>query len=61
MIEGGAETLNYWLKANLWDEARVFHAPISLDAGISAPTIDQKELRQEIIGNDTLYFYSNNH
>jgi len=39
MIEGGALTLNLFITAGLWDEARIFHSSRSLGAGIAAPII----------------------
>ena len=59
IIEGGANTIDYWIKANLWDEARVFLSSLAFGAGIKAPTIHRNSLRQEMVGQDTLFFYSN--
>lgn len=59
LIEGGAQTLNYWINSNLWDEARVFEAPLILHSGIKAPTLDRAASSQEIIDEDKLIIYSN--
>jgi diaminohydroxyphosphoribosylaminopyrimidine deaminase/5-amino-6-(5-phosphoribosylamino)uracil reductase len=40
IIEGGAYTLNTFIEAGLWDEARVFTGPATLTKGIKAPTIN---------------------
>jgi diaminohydroxyphosphoribosylaminopyrimidine deaminase/5-amino-6-(5-phosphoribosylamino)uracil reductase len=37
MIEGGAETLNAFIREGLWDEARIFHSQTALQTGVSAP------------------------
>lgn len=39
IIEGGAATLAAVIRLGLWDEARVFYAPIVLRDGLSAPQI----------------------
>ncbi len=62
IIEGGAKTLTAFIQSNLWDEARVFTANLTLDSGIAAPSLPQEAIavdRQEII-NDTLTYYQNN-
>ncbi len=39
IVEGGAKTLQGFIDQNLWDEARVFTAPVLLHEGIAAPTL----------------------
>ena len=39
IVEGGKKTLEAFIKFELWDEARIFTAPISLHQGIAAPHI----------------------
>jgi len=39
IIEGGAHTLNSFIDAGLWDEARIFTGPGNLGSGIKAPAI----------------------
>jgi diaminohydroxyphosphoribosylaminopyrimidine deaminase/5-amino-6-(5-phosphoribosylamino)uracil reductase len=39
MVEGGAQLLQHFIDANLWDEARIEIAPINLGEGVSAPKI----------------------
>jgi diaminohydroxyphosphoribosylaminopyrimidine deaminase / 5-amino-6-(5-phosphoribosylamino)uracil reductase len=39
IIEGGTITLETFIKANLWDEARVFKSKIELKNGVKAPSL----------------------
>lgn len=39
IIEGGGQLLNSFIKANLWDEARIFVSPQRFEQGVSAPII----------------------
>lgn len=39
LVEGGAETLNHFIAAGLWDEARIFTAPMHFRSGVKAPII----------------------
>lgn len=59
MIEGGAATLNHWIKSQLWDEVRVFKSLTLLNGGISAPLLNSPSLGQEAVGPDFLEFYRN--
>ena len=58
-IEGGANTLNYFIKNNLWDEARVFESDVEFTTGIAAPCISTTPVSQNQISNDTLTIYYN--
>lgn len=40
IIEGGAHTLNSFIEAGVWDEARVFTGEVTLTSGIKAPKIN---------------------
>lgn len=58
IIEGGAKTLQTFIDANLWDEARVFTAPISIKEGVSAPILGSKARVTKQVDKDQLsYFY----
>lgn len=60
IIEGGSKTLQTFIDANLWDEARVFTGNIHFESGVKAPKLSgnlQSELK---IVNDTLKIYTNN-
>jgi len=59
IIEGGAKTLQAFINANLWDEARVFSGSINFKEGIRAPNFNGKLLSEQSINNDTLKFYIN--
>ncbi|TZF84564.1 bifunctional diaminohydroxyphosphoribosylaminopyrimidine deaminase/5-amino-6-(5-phosphoribosylamino)uracil reductase RibD [Pedobacter sp. BS3] len=54
IIEGGAQTLNLFIKSGLWDEARMFVSPVSWQSGIPAPQINGQLTAQETIGQDLL-------
>ncbi len=59
IIEGGAATLTSFIKADLWDEARIFKGPNSFRIGLKAPEIKGKEISQTQIGRDTLSILRN--
>ena len=61
IIEGGAKTLELFINANLWDEARVFSGSDNWETGIPAPHISGKLLTEQQIGSDILRIYINNH
>lgn len=44
MVEGGAETINAFVEARLWDEARVERSPMLLHDGVAAPALPEGEL-----------------
>lgn len=54
IIEGGAFTLNSFIEAGLWDEARIFTGEIELKNGIKAPKIDGNAIDEILLGNDRL-------
>ena len=57
IVEGGSETLQQFIDANVWDEARVFVSDKSFVKGIAAPSIHGSLLREENSMNDVLRFY----
>jgi diaminohydroxyphosphoribosylaminopyrimidine deaminase / 5-amino-6-(5-phosphoribosylamino)uracil reductase len=60
IIEGGAEILNTFIAAGLWDEARVFVSPgVVVEAGTAAPEIHGKVIHTENIAEDILKIYRN--
>lgn len=59
IVEGGAKTLNLFLKAGLWDEARVFTGPENWNSGIPAPIISHKPDEEQTIGPDVLNVWYN--
>lgn len=54
IIEGGAYTLNTFIEAGLWDEARIFTGNINLNKGIKAPAISGLLTGRYSSGCDTL-------
>lgn len=59
IIEGGAFTINQFIQQNLWDEARVFTAPLALNEGIPSPSLPCSAFKKENIGKDILNIYFN--
>jgi diaminohydroxyphosphoribosylaminopyrimidine deaminase/5-amino-6-(5-phosphoribosylamino)uracil reductase len=59
-IEGGSATIQKFIDAELWDEARVFTAPQAFGAGIKAPVINAMPSHQTDIFGDRLHHYFNN-
>lgn len=57
IVEGGAKTLESFIAANLWDEARVFYAPVSFGTGIKAPVSGGELIGKEEIFEDILMTY----
>lgn len=57
LIEGGSHVLQQFLAAGLWDEARVFTAPITFEHGIAAPTFTQVPAESYAVGEDQLDLY----
>jgi diaminohydroxyphosphoribosylaminopyrimidine deaminase / 5-amino-6-(5-phosphoribosylamino)uracil reductase len=54
IIEGGAQILNLFIAANLWDEARIFTSKTSWEYGIKAPEIKGEVIEEMMIGADKL-------
>lgn len=59
IIEGGANILNQFIQANLWDEARVFTSASSWPDGIASPQINGIITQQHNIEKDKLTIYQN--
>ena len=54
IVEGGAQTLKFFIDNNLWDEARIFTSPRNYHRGIQAPSIKGSSKVSEDIFGDTL-------
>ena len=54
IIEGGSKTLQSFIIANMWDEARIFTANKTLVDGVKAPTIAGEIISVKEIGGDDL-------
>lgn len=59
IIEGGRQTLQTFIEANIWDEARVFRGEIYFKSGTKAPTISRENSKKEQILNDELLTFFN--
>ncbi|MFT4832131.1 MAG: diaminohydroxyphosphoribosylaminopyrimidine deaminase [Psychroserpens sp.] len=59
IIEGGSKTLQMFLDANLWDEARIFKGANHFTKGLSAPKIKKLPIENRTILTDTLTIFSN--
>ena len=53
-VEGGATTIDLFIKRGLWDEARIFQSPALFEKGILAPSIQGKLIDHFNIQSDTL-------
>lgn len=54
IVEGGAKTLQSFIDANLWDEARIFKGESVFKTGISAPVLNTTKQDVRFILKDTL-------
>lgn len=59
IIEGGSQTLQTFIDANLWDEARIFTGTIQFEKGTKAPDFSGKLIKEKKIENDLLSCYQN--
>ena len=59
IIEGGEQILSQFIKADLWDETRVFTSSITWDKGILSPISKGNILENFSIGDDQLVITSN--
>lgn len=57
IIEGGAKTLQLFIDANLWDEARIFKGNILFSEGVKAPVLQGQLMMTNYLENDTLLIY----
>ena len=62
IIEGGTKTLQAFINANLWDEARVFTGAVCLKEGVSPPQKTEHFLKtkSKAIQEDIVTVYKNN-
>lgn len=59
IIEGGQKTLQTFIDANFWDEARIFKGTDSFEKGCKAPSISGKILAHKNSLNDQLLILKN--
>ncbi|MGM1056818.1 MAG: bifunctional diaminohydroxyphosphoribosylaminopyrimidine deaminase/5-amino-6-(5-phosphoribosylamino)uracil reductase RibD [Bacteroidota bacterium] len=59
IIEGGGKTLQTFINAGLWDEARIFTGEALFPEGVKAPDFKGKLAREQNLGSDKLKIYIN--
>ena len=59
LVEGGTKTLQSFLDANCWDEARIFKSDILLQNGVKSPEIKIKKFEKHKILADELIIFTN--
>lgn len=57
LIEGGPATLNRFIQAGLWDEARVITGPGTLSKGLKAPTLPVQPGESYQLGRNLIEIY----
>lgn len=57
LIEGGQKTLDLFIQAGLWDEARVFTANRYWGKGIKAPILSATAIEEQKVDTDLLTIY----
>jgi len=60
MVEGGAMLLGSFIRAGLWDEARVIVSPMRMDDGVAAPVLPVTPMQQPS-GPDQIHYFRNEH
>jgi diaminohydroxyphosphoribosylaminopyrimidine deaminase/5-amino-6-(5-phosphoribosylamino)uracil reductase len=60
-IEGGAHTIQSFIDADLWDEARVFQSPRIFTAGIPSPTLGVPRITAMPSGKDRIEVFQHPH
>jgi diaminohydroxyphosphoribosylaminopyrimidine deaminase / 5-amino-6-(5-phosphoribosylamino)uracil reductase len=59
LIEGGAKTLETFIEAKLWDEARIFKSNIQFKQGVPAPFINGSFVKNEALIDNVLTYIEN--
>lgn len=59
IIEGGRQTLQTFIDANLWDEALIFKGNVSFTNGTSAPNLTGKLTEKQTVLDDELLIFRN--
>ncbi|WP_417608833.1 bifunctional diaminohydroxyphosphoribosylaminopyrimidine deaminase/5-amino-6-(5-phosphoribosylamino)uracil reductase RibD [Owenweeksia hongkongensis] len=57
LVEGGAHTLQSFIEANLWDEARVLTGASSFGQGLRAPSLTLNPAETHRMGKDSLRIF----
>jgi diaminohydroxyphosphoribosylaminopyrimidine deaminase/5-amino-6-(5-phosphoribosylamino)uracil reductase len=60
IVEGGAKLLNSFIKEDLYDEVRIYTAPVRLGNGLKAPAIpnDVEMIEEKMSGQDIIRIYA---
>lgn len=58
IVEGGSNTIQNFINANLWDEARVFTGTKILPHGIACPQLVAQNVIEKSIGNNRLNVFT---
>lgn len=62
LVEGGSQTLQSFIDANLWDEARIItNESLTINNGLNAPSLKGKLIEEEKIFTDTIHYYLPSH
>ena len=59
IIEGGAKTIQLFINAGLWDEARVFKAAVKWGKGLKSPVLEPAPDEEHVSGADKLFITYN--
>ncbi len=59
IIEGGVKMLDLFIRAGLWDEARIFNSPQYWGEGIKAPLLKKAPTEESFVGPDKLQVFFN--
>jgi diaminohydroxyphosphoribosylaminopyrimidine deaminase/5-amino-6-(5-phosphoribosylamino)uracil reductase len=59
IIEGGRQTLQSFIDAGLWDEAKVFVGDVVFKEGVEAPVFNEEPVDELAVGNTKLFSYKN--
>ncbi|HLU81028.1 MAG TPA: bifunctional diaminohydroxyphosphoribosylaminopyrimidine deaminase/5-amino-6-(5-phosphoribosylamino)uracil reductase RibD [Flavobacteriaceae bacterium] len=57
IVEGGSKTLQAFIDAGLWDEARIFTGKTLFKEGVKAPVFSGKPFLSQKIGEDSLQIF----
>lgn len=59
IVEGGRKTLDVFIEAGLWDEARVLTSPEMWERGVLGPALPVTPSQTQTVGHDRLEIYYN--
>lgn len=59
LIEGGAYTIQSFIDANIWDEARIINSNTRLQAGTKAPVVKGYKVKVQKLDSDVITYIEN--